>query len=116
MQLSSVHVGKTIVAREHQDGRIEDAPGFTIADMLDSVRQGTFDRTQVTDTVECGYIENIGSPNDGSGRYTILLRGGHVLESDDRVQLKVLKPYKFWLFNDKLLVATRKKKLGKKPM
>ena len=53
MQLSSVHVGQTLVAREHRDGQMEDAPGFIIADMLDSVRQGTFDRAQVTDTVEC---------------------------------------------------------------
>ena len=54
MQLSSVNVGQTILAREHRDGRIEDAPGFTIADMLYSVRQGIFDRTQVIDTVvEC---------------------------------------------------------------
>jgi len=32
---------------------MEDASGFTIADMLESVRQGNFDRTQVADTVDC---------------------------------------------------------------
>ena len=37
MQLSLVYRGQSIMAREHQDGRIEDAYGFTITDMLDSV-------------------------------------------------------------------------------
>jgi len=45
-----------------------------------------------TDTVECDYIENI-VLKEVPGGYTILFRGGEALESDDRVQLKVLKPY-----------------------
>ena len=45
-----------------------------------------------TDTVAFDYIENI-VLNEAPGGYTILFRGGEVLESNDRVQLKVLKPY-----------------------
>ena len=35
-QLSSVHVGQSMIARTHQDGQMEDAFGFTITDMGDS--------------------------------------------------------------------------------
>jgi len=42
-----------MMARKYQNGQVEKASGFTIADLLDSVRQGNFDRTQVIDTVEC---------------------------------------------------------------
>ena len=44
------------------------------------------------ETVDCAYIENI-VPNEASGGYTIVFKGGQELQSHDQVQLKVLKPY-----------------------
>jgi len=53
MQISSTHVGQSMMVIAHQDVLVEDVSSFTLVDLLDSVRQGKYVMSQVTDTIEC---------------------------------------------------------------
>ena len=47
------HVVKLLLAKRQQEGLVEDTSGFTLLDLVDVVRQGKYNSSQVARTANC---------------------------------------------------------------